>query len=78
VKGSFGVNNNQLLGFEAAIWCASDSRWKNHCLRHNSKLWGFVCTSGSVFENIWSKHCSLQSQYINQLEWVIENCGWSN
>jgi hypothetical protein len=73
VKGSFGVNNNQLLGFEAAVWFASDICWKIHCLRRNSKLWRFVCTSGSVFENI-----SLRSQYINQLEWVVENCGWSD
>jgi hypothetical protein len=53
VKGSFEIDNNQLEGFAEG------------CLSPCSLMIRFVCTSESVFKNLWIKICSLQSQCIN-------------
>jgi hypothetical protein len=56
VKGSFGVNNNQLGGL------------KGGCLSPCSLMIRFVCgVRDSIFKSIRSKNCSLQSQCINHL-----------
>ncbi len=66
VKGDFKIINNQL-------GCL-----KRGCLSLYSLMIQFVCVSGSVFKNIWSKTCSLRSQCKNQHEQVVVNGGWSN
>ncbi len=68
VKGCFQINNNQLLGFEAAV---DNVHGRLNDGNEIDNQLGTVKLAGLVKD--LSKSCSLRSQRINQLERVVAN-----